>query len=97
MFDIGDRITKAAVKTLIPIVHENKEKAGDVIKKIIDDQELHHGEVECGVLFIKNNSGTISVSLAAFNEQNKVVRIIDSKELSDLLIDIIESITSNKK
>ena len=96
MFDIGDRFTKAAVKTLVPVVKENKHKASDVVKKIIDDQELQPGEMECGVIFMKNNSDTINASLVAFNEQNTVVRIIDSKELSDLLIDIIEGITSKK-
>lgn len=95
MFDFQDRVVKAAIKTLIPMVRDNKSKTNDIVSKIINDQDLLPGEEECGIVLMKNDKDTIDVSLCAFSN-NTVVRIIDSKELPELIISIIEGINQKK-
>ncbi|MCQ2605400.1 MAG: hypothetical protein MJ204_02765 [Bacteroidales bacterium] len=80
------------IKSLIPMVKPQLPKVEEAIAEALNNVQLNEemGEKYAGFVVLQNKPTGAKILCCAFNENDKVVRVISKSMVADFLLNLIE-------
>jgi len=89
---MNDVLIKGMVRPLIPVIKNQLPKLNTLIKEQLNAVQLYPGESEAVFFIVVDKNEKAKLVTACIDENDKIVRVIDSKDATDFILSLLNLI-----
>lgn len=89
---MNDVLIKGMVRPLIPVIKNQLPKLNTLIKDQLNSVQLDPGESEAVFFIVVDKNDKAKLVTACIDDNDKIVRVIDSKDATDFILSLLNLI-----